>query len=73
MKPVVLIDTNVVIDLLASREPNCFSAAAVFDLAEQEKINAYVNVLTLVTVYYILHAHYKVAHDSIMEKFAVTN
>lgn len=69
MKPVILIDTNVVIDLLAKREPFRRSAATIFDLAEQQKIDANVNALTLVTVYYILHSYYKISHRSILDKF----
>ncbi len=69
MKPVTLIDTNVVIDLLAKREPFWRSAAAIFDLAEQQKIDAHVNALTLVTVYYILHSYYKIPHKSILDPF----
>ena len=69
MKPVILIDTNVVIDLLAKREPFRRSAATIFDLAEQQKIDANINALTLVTVYYILHSYYKISHRSILDKF----
>lgn len=54
MKPVAFIDTNVVIDLLAKREPFWYSSARIFDLAEQKQVEAFVSPLTLVTVYYIL-------------------
>ena len=69
MKPVILIDTNVVIDLLAKREPFWHSAATIFDLAEQQKVDAHINALTLVTVYYILHSHYKIPHTRILGAF----
>ena len=69
MKPVILFDTNVVIDLLAKREPFWHSAAIIFDLAEQHKIDASINALTLVTVYYILHSYYKIPHKRILDAF----
>ncbi|QJW90247.1 PIN domain-containing protein [Spirosoma taeanense] len=71
MKPVVLLDTNVVIDLLAKREPFWQSAASIFDLAEQAKIDAYVNSLTMVTVYYILRSYYKIPHQQIIDTFTL--
>lgn len=64
-KPVVLLDTNVVIDFLAKRDPFWYAAVQLFDLAEQNKIKAYVNSLTLVTVYYILRTQYKIPHQQI--------
>lgn len=71
MVPVAFSDTNIVIDLLAKREPFCYSAAAIFDLAERQKVQAFVSPLTLVTVYYILRSHYKIAHSDIIIKFEV--
>jgi predicted nucleic-acid-binding protein len=71
MKPVILFDTNVVIDLLAKREPFWQSAAQLFDLAEQTKVDAYINALTLVTVYYILRSNYKIPHQQITDAFRV--
>ncbi|MGM9510103.1 type II toxin-antitoxin system VapC family toxin [Larkinella sp. GY13] len=71
MKPIVFIDTNVVIDLLAKRDPFWNSSARVFDLAEREKILAFVSPLTLVTVYYILRNYYKVPHTDIVHQFEV--
>ncbi|GAB3903679.1 hypothetical protein GCM10028803_32530 [Larkinella knui] len=71
MKPVVFIDTNVLIDLLAKREPFWYSSASIFDLAERETIQAYISPLTLVTVYYILRSYYKIPHPSIINQFEV--
>ena len=69
MRPVILIDMNVVIDLLAKREPFWHSTASIFNLAEQQKIDATINALTLVTVYYILHSYYKIPHRTIIDAF----
>ena len=71
MKPVFLIDTNVAINLLAKREPFWRSLAAIFDLAEQQKTDAHVNVLTLVTVCYSLHSYYKVSRRNILDQFGM--
>jgi predicted nucleic acid-binding protein len=71
MKPVLLFDTSIVIDLLAKREPFWQSASQLFDLAEQTKVDAYINTLTLVTVYYILRSHYKILHQRIIDAFLV--
>lgn len=50
----VFLDTNVVIDLLAGREPFYFAAAKLMMLAEQGKISVYVSPLSFATAYYIL-------------------
>lgn len=71
MLPVILIDTNVVIDLLAKRAPFYPSAANVFDAVEKGRAVGYVNTLTLVTVYYLLRAYYKVPHREIIDRFTL--
>jgi len=50
----VLIDTNVVIDLLAQREPHYNSSAKLFTIANGKKLNAYVSALTIVTTHFIV-------------------
>jgi predicted nucleic acid-binding protein len=50
----VLIDTNVVIDLLAQREPFFNSTSRLFTLASKKLIVAYVSSLTLVTTHFIV-------------------
>lgn len=50
----VLIDTNVVIDLLAKREPFYKSTSRLFTLASKKLITAYVSSLTLVTTHFIV-------------------
>jgi predicted nucleic acid-binding protein len=50
----VLIDTNVVIDLLAQREPHFNSTSRLFTLASKKLISAYVSSLTLVTTHFIV-------------------
>jgi predicted nucleic acid-binding protein len=50
----VLIDTNVVIDLLAQREHHFNSTSRLFTLASKKLISAYVSSLTLVTTHFIV-------------------
>jgi len=50
----LFLDTNVVIDVLANREPFSFSASKLFDLAERGKIKLYISALSFSNIYYIL-------------------
>ena len=50
----ILIDTNIVIDLLAQREPFYDSAAKLFSLADKNKIVLSVSSLTIANTHYIL-------------------
>lgn len=49
-----LIDTNIVIDLLAKREPHYKDAALLFTLADQNKITLTISSLTFANTNYIL-------------------
>jgi predicted nucleic acid-binding protein len=50
----ILIDTNVVIDLLAQRDPFYKNTSRLFTLASKKLITAYVSSLTLVTTHFIV-------------------
>ena len=50
----LLIDTNIVLDLLAKREPFYKSAAQVFSLADKHKIKLTVSSLTFANTNYVL-------------------
>ena len=50
----LFIDTNIVIDLLAKREPFYDEAAMLFTLADKQKIRLSVSALTLANTNYIL-------------------
>jgi len=50
----VLLDTNIVIDLLAKREPFYQEAAKIFTLADKKVINLFVSVLSFANVNYVL-------------------
>ena len=50
----LFLDTNIVIDLLAKREPFYRSAAQLFSLADKEKVQLSVSALTFANTNYIL-------------------
>jgi predicted nucleic acid-binding protein len=50
----LLLDTNVILDALASREPFRASADAIFTLAGRRKLTAYVTASSITDIYYIL-------------------
>lgn len=54
MKPSVFVDTDIVIDLLARREPFYGAAVRLFSLAETGKISLSVSSLTFANLFYIL-------------------
>lgn len=50
----LLIDTNIVLDLLAKREPYYSSAAQIFSLADKHKLKLTVSSLTFANTNYVL-------------------
>ena len=50
----ILIDTNILLDVLAKRHPFYASAARIWTLAEKSKISACVSAISFNNVYYIL-------------------
>ncbi len=50
----LFIDTNIVIDLLAKREPFYEAAAKLFSLADRGKVKLYVSSLTFANTNYVL-------------------
>jgi len=50
----LLIDTNIVIDLLAKREPDYFAAAQLFSLSDKKQIKLSVSSLSIANTNYIL-------------------
>lgn len=51
---IILIDTNIVIDLLAKREPFYRSAAQLFSLADKQKLELSISSLTFANTNYVL-------------------
>ncbi|MES2701322.1 MAG: PIN domain-containing protein [Bacteroidota bacterium] len=58
----IFIDTNVVIDFLANREPFSTEAAEIFELCESGKLIAYTAAVSFNNIYYILRQ--KTGHDA---------
>ncbi|MEI8049476.1 MAG: PIN domain-containing protein [Bacteroidota bacterium] len=50
----ILLDTNIVIDLLASRDPFYVEAAELFSLADKKSLKLSVSALSLANTHYIL-------------------
>ena len=50
----LFLDTNIVIDVLAAREPFVADSRAVFNLCETGKANGCISALTLCTISYVL-------------------
>ncbi len=68
----ILIDTNIVIDLLAQREPFYENAAAIFSMADNKQVSLYISVLSFANTNYIL-SKTKTAQQAreILRKFKV--
>lgn len=66
----LLLDTNIIIDLLAKREPYYFDSARLFSLADKKKIRLSVLALTIANTNYILLREKKSSEaKTILRKF----
>lgn len=66
----ILIDTNIIIDLLADRQPFAAASKTIFSLADTEEIQVVVSSLSIVNTHYILHNVHKIKDArSILSKF----
>ncbi|NCA76796.1 MAG: PIN domain-containing protein [Alphaproteobacteria bacterium] len=54
MKKKVFVDTDIIYDLLAAREPFYSSAAHLFTLADEGKIQIYISALSLANIHYLI-------------------
>ena len=50
----LFLDTNIILDLLAKREPNYQPAAIIFSMADRNELQLYASSLTFATTHYIL-------------------
>ena len=55
----ILFDTNIVIDLLASRDPFYAEVAELFSLADKKTIKLSVSALSLANTHYIVEFRYQ--------------
>ena len=68
----ILVDTNVVLDLLAKREPFHAQSLQIFSLADTNEVELIISALSLVNAYYILNDTMKIkASRSIIGKLKV--
>jgi len=68
----VLVDTNIILDLLAKREAFYSEAQELFTLADKKKVLLYVSSLTLANTYYVLSQSLKIENArKILRKFKV--
>ena len=68
----IFIDTNVIIDLLAKREPFYLESLQIFSLADSNQIQLTISSLSLVNTHYILNDVMKIRDAlSIIGKFKV--
>jgi predicted nucleic acid-binding protein len=71
----VLFDTDVVLDLVLDREPFVETAAALFELHEQGRIDGYISSITPVNVFYLTRKNkgIEVARRAVEELLATLN
>ncbi len=55
----IYLDTNVVIDFLANREPFCKAAHDIFLMGKDERVKLYISALSFTTIYYVLRKQYE--------------
>lgn len=68
----IFIDTNIVIDLLAKREPFYRDAQALFTLADKSEVKLFISSLTFANAYYSIVRHHKeVDAKKYLSKFKV--
>ena len=68
---IIYVDTNVIIDLLAKREPFYENAYKLFEIIANEKnIIGYTSVKSITDIYYIMHRYY---HDKIRTMRSINN
>ena len=68
----ILVDTNIVLDLLAKRTEFLIEAQELFTLSDKNKVKLYVSSLTFANTYYILSQKTKLENArKILRKFKV--
>ena len=68
----LLVDTNIVLDLLAERKEFIIEAQELFTLSDKKELKLYVSSLTFANTYYILSQKMKLTNSrKILRKFKV--
>jgi len=72
MKKRVFVDTDIIYDLLAKRDPFYLAAAQLFTLADEGKVQIYISALSLANLHYlILKQRTEEEAKEILRKFKV--
>jgi len=50
----IIVDTNVILDFLLSREPHMADARNLFKMISQEKVEAFISASSITDIYYII-------------------
>lgn len=54
MKKKVFVDTDIVYDLLARRDPHYLSAARLFTIADEGKLQIFISALSIANIHYLI-------------------
>ena len=57
MKKKVFVDTDIIYDLLAKRDPFYSAAAHLFTLADEGKVQIFISALSLANIHYLISKH----------------
>ena len=72
MKKKVFVDTDIIYDLLAERDPFYSSAAHLFTLADEGKVQIFISALSLANIHYLISKHLSESQaKQILRKFKV--
>jgi predicted nucleic acid-binding protein len=72
MKKRVFVDTDIIYDLLAKRDPFYSSAAHLFTLADEGKVQIFISALSLANIHYLISKHQSESQaKQILRKFKV--
>lgn len=55
---VILIDTNVVLDIILNRPPYCVSAAEIFKICAMKRVTGYIAIHSISNIFFILRKFY---------------
>lgn len=50
----VFIDTNVLLDVLAQRNPHCHASAEIWSLSERKELSAFISAISFNNIYYVV-------------------
>ena len=72
MKKRVFVDTDIIYDLLAKRDPFYSSAAHLFTLADEGKVQIFISAFSLTNIHYLIAKHQSESQaKQILRKFKV--